>query len=557
MFDAHIICRFSSQDKEDASIERQKNQCLEVAKKLGCNLQNVKIIANDNLSGASPWDKRGDLLELESDIKQGFCKQVIVYRFDRLARDFEVSGKLLNLLKNYSIGLYDEGGNLDYLTAAGEAFFGMKSVFASFERRMIRDRMYAGKLYHFKQGVSWGGPVPLGLKSSGKKVVEDLDGMNIVNSMFNMVLKGTSINKIEQWTTANGISCNKPRKGGGICDWSIKGILTNRLYATGEYVINTQKEGKLVQKIEFTNPISTEVFDRVQRILASRTPGRPVKGTYLLSGLVYPLLPVGEDLEVDNCTGEAVSNGEAWGINPKIRFRTINKNGVLCYYCGQWGELRREEGVYIMGDGRRHKKQFALIQKDTLENKVWDALEKMAEDPKNILESIHYQTNFMETDKQTLRGLIKSKEHRMMKLEMALDRFYNIYGQTGDQDDFRKIQATKKELKEAREELIAVQKKYETIDLNLEEASLLLDLTSLALIKDIREKGSSEDKLALIRRYVNRVIIDTVGNIEIRGNFEVPKGTAGVFGRWAKGRVLVDTITSYKARNAFSSQVVP
>ena len=188
MFDSHIICRFSSQDKEDASIERQKAQCLEVAKKLGCDLNKVKIIANDNLSGALPWDKRVDLLELEKDIKQGLCTQVIVYRFDRLARDFEVSGKLLNLLKNSNIRLHDEGGNLDYLTAAGEAFFGMKSVFASFERRMITDRMYSGKLYHFKQGDRWGGPLPLGLKSSGKKIIEDADGMAIVNAMFNLVV---------------------------------------------------------------------------------------------------------------------------------------------------------------------------------------------------------------------------------------------------------------------------------------------------------------------------------------------------------------------------------
>jgi DNA invertase Pin-like site-specific DNA recombinase len=170
MFDAHIICRFSSQDKEDASIERQKAQCLEVAAKLGCDPDKIKVMANDNLSGASPLDQRVDLLELEKDIKAGLCKKLIVYRFDRLARDFEVSGRLLNLLKFNNIQLYDESGELDYSTAAGQAFFGMKSVFASFERAMITERMYAGKRYHFKQGRNWGGPLPLGIKVDGKRL---------------------------------------------------------------------------------------------------------------------------------------------------------------------------------------------------------------------------------------------------------------------------------------------------------------------------------------------------------------------------------------------------
>ena len=162
MFEAHIICRFSTQDKEDASIDRQKERCLEVAKGLGCVQENVKIIANDNLSGGLPWDKRIDLQELEKDIKDGQCKRVIVYRFDRLSRDFEVSGRLLNLLSSHSIELYDDGGKLDYQSASGQAFFGMKAVFAGLERAMIKDRTYAGRKQKAKSGLYVGGTIPLG-----------------------------------------------------------------------------------------------------------------------------------------------------------------------------------------------------------------------------------------------------------------------------------------------------------------------------------------------------------------------------------------------------------
>jgi DNA invertase Pin-like site-specific DNA recombinase len=173
MFEAHVICRFSTQDKEDASIDRQKERCLEVAKGLGCVQESVKVIANDNLSGGLSWDKRIDLQELEKDIRDGQCKRVIVYRFDRLSRDFEVSGRLLNLLKSHSIELHDENGKLEYESASGQAFFGMKAVFAGLERAMIKERTYAGRKQKAKSGHYVGGAIPLGYVLDDNKHLPD------------------------------------------------------------------------------------------------------------------------------------------------------------------------------------------------------------------------------------------------------------------------------------------------------------------------------------------------------------------------------------------------
>jgi DNA invertase Pin-like site-specific DNA recombinase len=173
MFEAHVICRFSTQDKEDASIDRQKERCLEVAKGLGCVQESVKVIANDNLSGGLSWDKRIDLQELEKDIRDGQCKRVIVYRFDRLSRDFEVSGRLLNLLKSHSIELHDENGKLEYESASGQAFFGMKAVFAGLERSMIKERTYAGRKQKAKSGHYVGGAIPLGYTLDVDKCLPD------------------------------------------------------------------------------------------------------------------------------------------------------------------------------------------------------------------------------------------------------------------------------------------------------------------------------------------------------------------------------------------------
>ncbi len=542
MFDAHIICRYSSQDKGDASIDRQREQCLAVAVKLGCDPKNIKTIENDNLSGALPWNKRVDLLELERDINAGQCKRLIVYRSDRLARDSEVSGKLYKLLMLYNIQLHDESGEFDYSTAMGQAFYEIKASIASLERRLITERMYNGKRFRFQHGGNWGGAIPLGIKADGKMLVEDVEGMKIVNAIFRRMAQGSSIRKIEHWTIEHGIQLMKPRRTSGINGWSIRAILTNEFYVTGKYNIATKKEGLITNNIELSQPVPKDIFDTVQSMLKSRAPGRPTKGTYLLSGLVYPLLPSGLTYYKDEQTGETIYDGEYWEFDRKIRFHPQTKNGIPCYYCAQWGQERRKEGVYITGHGKRQKKQYAFISKDMLEDKVWNALEKMAEKPENLIRSVNSQAAVMQADKVILDGFIKNKVALIKTLETALNRFYNIFGQSGDDRDLNKIQDTKQQLAQAEKDLIAMQNKHQSIHLTMDDAEELLE--TFKVIHNLRLNGSPDDKLAFIHKYINRITIDPYGNIQIRGKFDIAKDNKGCYPRWSKGSVVMDKIKS-------------
>jgi hypothetical protein len=435
-----------------------------------------------------------------------------------------------------NIKLYDEGGELDYSTAAGQAFFGMKSIFASFERAMIKDRMYAGKLYHFKQGSNWGGPLPLGIKRQGKKLVEDKVGMKVINDIFKFIDQGWSIKQIERWTIANNIKPALPRERGGMSEICIKKILTNSFYATGEHVMTTAKEGKIAQKIELSNAVPLELFDRVQSTIKSRTPGRPAKGTYLLSGLVYPVLPLGEGFTTDEYTGETVSDGEDRGVNKRIRFRSITRNGIRYYYCKEWGDLRRGKKRFFKSHGQRRDKIYASIPKDMLEDIVWDALEKMAADPKILINSIDRQSAVIEAEKEILEGLVKTKERHIKRIETALDRYYNVFGQTGDSYDYNKIQATKKELQQERNELTEIKRKLDSTGISFADVTNLLD--AFSVIHDLRINGSVEAQLAFIQKYVSCVEIDHLDKIEIWGRFEISGNTKGVHPRWSKGRVI-------------------
>ena len=69
---------------------------------------------------------------------------IIVYKFDRWARN---SGELINHMndfRNKNVAFISYSENIDVNTSYGRAFFGFISVMAEFERDLIRERTMAG-----------------------------------------------------------------------------------------------------------------------------------------------------------------------------------------------------------------------------------------------------------------------------------------------------------------------------------------------------------------------------------------------------------------------------
>jgi len=107
-------------------------------------------------------------------------------------------------------------------------------------------------------------------------------------------------------------------------------------------------------------------------------PGHPFEESYFLAGLIYPVLPLYEDFEVDESTGNKISEGMALGIDPTVRFRLIDRRGKQYYYCRQWAKLRREERSSIKNSAMLRRGMYAGIPKEMIEKTVWDALKNMA-----------------------------------------------------------------------------------------------------------------------------------------------------------------------------------
>ena len=116
----------------------------------------------------------------------------------------------------------------------------------------------------------------------------------------------------------------------------------------------------------------------------AHNPSRPLEEPYLLAGLIYPVLPIYEDFEIDESTGKTISEGIAWGINPSVRFRLIDRRGRQYYYCRQWARLRREDQSSTKSSSLRRKGMYAGIPKEMIEKAVWDALERIAANPEEL-----------------------------------------------------------------------------------------------------------------------------------------------------------------------------
>ena len=113
-------------------------------------------------------------------------------------------------------------------------------------------------------------------------------------------------------------------------------------------------------------------------------PDHPLEESYLLAGLLYPVLPLYEDFEMDESTGKTISEGMAWGINPSVRFRLIDRRGRQYYYCRQWARLRREELISVKNSAMLRRGMYAGIPKEIIEKTVWAALKNMATNPEEL-----------------------------------------------------------------------------------------------------------------------------------------------------------------------------
>ena len=127
---------------DQQTTDNQKLELEAIADRLGWNI--VAILADHAISGAKGRDQRPAFNQLMTMVTRKEIDMVACWSVDRLGRSLQHLVSFLSEINAKGVDLYLHTQGLDTSTPAGRAMFSMLSVFAEFERAILRERVMAG-----------------------------------------------------------------------------------------------------------------------------------------------------------------------------------------------------------------------------------------------------------------------------------------------------------------------------------------------------------------------------------------------------------------------------
>jgi len=127
---------------DSQTVQNQLQELKEVAQRQGWVVTAVYV--DEGISGARGRDKRPGLDALLKGVARRDFEMIAAWSVDRLGRSLPHLVGFLSEIEARAVDLYLHRQGLDSSTPSGRAMFGMLSVFAEFERAMIKERIMAG-----------------------------------------------------------------------------------------------------------------------------------------------------------------------------------------------------------------------------------------------------------------------------------------------------------------------------------------------------------------------------------------------------------------------------
>lgn len=127
---------------DSQTVENQLQELHAVAHRQGWIV--VAVHTDEGISGAKGRDKRPGYDAVLKGIARKDFEQIMAWSVDRLGRSLPDLVSFLNEAQAKNVDLYLHQQGLDTSTPSGRMMFQMLSVFAEFERAMIRERILSG-----------------------------------------------------------------------------------------------------------------------------------------------------------------------------------------------------------------------------------------------------------------------------------------------------------------------------------------------------------------------------------------------------------------------------
>ena len=483
-----IYARFSSQSQNEQSIEAQVRICKEFAE--GKDINIVNIYSDKARTGTN--DARPAFQRMIADAKSGAFQYIVVYMFDRFARNRRDSIMYKEMLKEEGIKVLsalepiaeDEGGEFYEMFLEWNAEKYSKRL-----SKRVRDGLdisaangsYCGGtlIYGYKLENE---PIPGKPNKFYKKVVINEEDAELVRLAFNYYNKGYTKKQIADMLNEQGYRIKgKLLKGKSFDKW-----LTNQKY-TGTFTFGGRECSNMYPPI-----IDKETFNAVQERLA--------KNRYTLGGKEtarVPYLLTGK-LFCGHCGTEMVADGGT------------SKTGEQHHY-------------YICKKRRSGKCDKKRENKDNLELYVTSCVKDFLSNPENAETAVNDVLAYY--DKRTDEQNLKSITAKIAKIRQEVSELTDAF-----------VKAKSVLLQNSIETKMA---EYEVLlnDLETQKAQLELErgykLTKKDLLVFIEEllKGDVNDKdyqKQIIDHLVSQVFVsddNTVVYFNIRGGKDIEKLT--------------------------------
>ncbi len=136
------IAIYTRVSQDSQTTENQRRELIAVAERNGWEI--IAEFTDHGISGAKGREQRPGYDNLMKAVARREIDLIATWAVDRLGRSLQNLVGFLTEINAKGVDLYLHQQALDTSTPSGRAMFGMLSVFADFEREMIRARIMAG-----------------------------------------------------------------------------------------------------------------------------------------------------------------------------------------------------------------------------------------------------------------------------------------------------------------------------------------------------------------------------------------------------------------------------
>ncbi len=486
-----VYLRVSTEEQRDRqSIATQRDLTQEYCTRNGLPIH--ATYADDGVSGTIPLGHRPEGGRLLRDARLQKFDRLVVYKLDRIGRDPRFTLEALAQLEECGVVVLSVTESLDRTTSSGKMMSGLLSVFAGFERDLIRERSIAGTNRLAEAGVWVGGIVPYGYRKQGEHrearlvIAEepipgfDMSEVDVVRSIYRMSgVEEKSCQKIADHLNRTGIPCgsaaNSLQSEGGKRNrrtapiWRpshVRNMIVSPTYmGQHHYGKRSKNPNRKIIVRDVPAIVSPETWDAAQKILRSNRiiSRRNTKTPFLLRGLIKCGL-----------CGLTFSG---------MRMRAPQ---IDHYYRCNGRQFAR--GLYGIAGKKCPAKN---LNGDYVERLVWADIESFLRNPGELLERLRDRLSMQDGERQRRQKELNDLKARLAQKTQERDRILALF-RRGSIDE------------------TTLEAQLDLIKVEAEGLQVEIDTTSRALSAGDRaaQLQSAESLLAALRDRLNGPIPD-------------------------------------------------